>query len=154
MFRVVHPPIIRSAYNCIHSTWYLSDRYCYLPRIAVVSSNGLTNTRCYRYSCMRSWPPEICRAVSIYKLCKVYLVEYILEYMRKMYLWFFNPALGLKITELVLNNELESRWQEALLVCLEALYIFLFGRTHKSQNIRPPAYRIWNRALLFRPKEL
>jgi hypothetical protein len=31
VFRVVPPPIIRSAYNCIYSIWYLSDRYCYLP---------------------------------------------------------------------------------------------------------------------------
>jgi hypothetical protein len=31
MFRVVLPPIIGSAYNCIHSIWYLSHRYCYLP---------------------------------------------------------------------------------------------------------------------------
>jgi hypothetical protein len=30
MFRVVTPPIIRSAYNCIYSIWYLSHRYCYL----------------------------------------------------------------------------------------------------------------------------
>jgi hypothetical protein len=30
-FRVVLPPIIRSAYNCIYSIWYLSHRYCYLP---------------------------------------------------------------------------------------------------------------------------
>jgi hypothetical protein len=31
MFRVVFPPIIRSADNCIYSIWYLSHRYCYLP---------------------------------------------------------------------------------------------------------------------------
>jgi hypothetical protein len=31
MFRVVLPPIIRSAYNCTYSIWYLSHRYCYLP---------------------------------------------------------------------------------------------------------------------------
>jgi len=31
MFRVVPSPIIRSAYNCIYSIWYLSDCYCYLP---------------------------------------------------------------------------------------------------------------------------
>jgi len=31
MFRVVPPPIIRSAYNYIYSTWYLSHRYYYLP---------------------------------------------------------------------------------------------------------------------------
>ena len=77
IFRVVPPPIIRSAYNCIYSIWYLSHRYCYLPlsnssTIAADSSNGVTNTRCCRYSCMRSWwwvevPPETCRAVSRYK---------------------------------------------------------------------------------------
>jgi len=27
MFRVVLPPIIRIAYNCIYSIWYLSHRY-------------------------------------------------------------------------------------------------------------------------------
>ena len=32
MFRVAPPPIIRSANNCIYSIWYLSDRYCYLPK--------------------------------------------------------------------------------------------------------------------------
>jgi len=31
MFRVVPPPTIRSANNCIYSIWYLSDLYCYLP---------------------------------------------------------------------------------------------------------------------------
>jgi len=30
MFQVVPPPIIRSAYNCIYSIWYLSHCYCYL----------------------------------------------------------------------------------------------------------------------------
>jgi hypothetical protein len=45
--------------------------------IATDSSNGVTNTRCRRYSCMCSlwWvevPPETCRAVSsINKLCNV-----------------------------------------------------------------------------------
>jgi hypothetical protein len=31
MFRMVLPPIIRSAYNSIYNIWYLSHRYCYLP---------------------------------------------------------------------------------------------------------------------------
>jgi len=31
MFRVVPPPIIRSAYDCIYSILYLPRRYCYLP---------------------------------------------------------------------------------------------------------------------------
>jgi hypothetical protein len=40
--------------------------------IAAGTSNGLTNTRCSRYSCMCSWwwvkvPPETCRAVSKFK---------------------------------------------------------------------------------------
>jgi hypothetical protein len=44
--------------------------------IAADSSNGVKNTRCCRYSCMRSWlwvevPPETCRAVYRYKLCNV-----------------------------------------------------------------------------------
>ena len=30
MFRVVSPPIIRSAHDRIYSIWYLSNRYCYL----------------------------------------------------------------------------------------------------------------------------
>jgi len=31
IFRLLLPLIIRSAYNCIYSIWYLSHRYCYLP---------------------------------------------------------------------------------------------------------------------------
>ena len=83
MFRVVPPPIIRNANNCIYNIWYLSHRYCCLPlswkswnrfectvggvrhpqhtqtgsnssTIAADSSNGVTNTRCCRYSCLRS----------------------------------------------------------------------------------------------------
>jgi hypothetical protein len=79
MFRVVFSPIIRSAYNCIYSIWYLSHRYCYLllswniwnwfqravggvrhphhaqtgsnsSTIAADNSNGVKNIRCCRYS--------------------------------------------------------------------------------------------------------
>ena len=76
MFQVVLPPIIRRACNCSYSIWYLSDRHCYLS-LTAGSSNGVTNTRCCRYSCMRNWwwvevPPETCRAVSTYnKLCNI-----------------------------------------------------------------------------------
>jgi hypothetical protein len=31
MFWLASPSIIRSAYNCFYSIWYLSHRYCYLP---------------------------------------------------------------------------------------------------------------------------
>jgi len=106
MFQVAPSPIIKSINNCIYSIWYLSHRYCYLPlswkswnwfecavggihhpqhtqtssnssTIAADSSNGVTNTRCCRYSCLCSWwwvmvPPETCRAVSGQnKLCNV-----------------------------------------------------------------------------------
>jgi hypothetical protein len=64
MFQVVPPPIIRSTYSCIYNIWYSSCHYCYLPQhtqtssnsstIAAGSSNGMTNTRCCRYSCMCS----------------------------------------------------------------------------------------------------
>ena len=83
MFRVVPSPIIRSTNKCIYSIWYLSHRYCYLPlswkswnrfecavggvrhpqhtqtssnssTIATDSSNGVTNTRCCRYTCLCS----------------------------------------------------------------------------------------------------
>jgi hypothetical protein len=83
MFRVVLPHIIRSAYNCIYSIWYLSRRYCYLPlswRVGTglsvlwvaYATHSVTNTSCCRYSCMRFWwcvevPPETCKAVSRYK---------------------------------------------------------------------------------------
>jgi hypothetical protein len=62
MFRVVLPPIIRCAYNCICSIWYLSHRYCYLPllwkswdcspnssMIVTGSSNIVTNTRSHTH---------------------------------------------------------------------------------------------------------
>jgi hypothetical protein len=45
--------------------------------ISADSSNGVTITRCCRYSCLRSWwwvevPPETCRAVSrLNKLCNI-----------------------------------------------------------------------------------
>ena len=66
MFRVEPSPIIRSANNCIYSIWYLSHRYCSLPFECAVggvrhpqhtqtadSNNGVTNTKCCRYSCLR-----------------------------------------------------------------------------------------------------
>jgi len=55
MFWVILPLIIRNTYNCIYSICYLSHRYCYPAVIAADSSNGVTNIRCCRYSCMRYW---------------------------------------------------------------------------------------------------
>jgi len=36
-FRVVPPPIIRSANNCIYGIWYLSHRYYYLSLLRQVA---------------------------------------------------------------------------------------------------------------------
>jgi hypothetical protein len=47
MFRVVPPPIISNANNCIYSVWYLSHRYCFWWWVQV--------------------PSETCRAVFRYK---------------------------------------------------------------------------------------
>jgi len=48
MFRLVPPPIIRSANNCIYSIWYLSHRYCYLPlsgaQTTVSTASGICHT--------------------------------------------------------------------------------------------------------------
>ena len=61
--------------------------------IAADSSNGVTNARCCRYSCLRSWwwvmvPPETCRAVSRQNdlcnvaSCWIYIYIYIYIYIR------------------------------------------------------------------------
>jgi hypothetical protein len=85
MFRVVPPPIIRSAYNCIYSIWYLSHHYCYLPLSwrnwnstsstkAADSSNGVTNTGCCIYAPDDGWryhPKHVEQFPDINKLCKV-----------------------------------------------------------------------------------
>jgi len=65
MFRVVLPPIIRSANNCLYSIWYLSHPCCYLP----LSWKRWNWFECAVHNCLRSWwwgkvPPETCRAVS------------------------------------------------------------------------------------------
>ena len=44
MFRVVLPPIIRRANNCIYSIWYLSHCYCYLPLETALHVSGGTTT--------------------------------------------------------------------------------------------------------------
>jgi len=45
MFRVVPPPIIRGANNCIYSIWYLSHRYCYLSLSALQFQHFHDNDR-------------------------------------------------------------------------------------------------------------
>ena len=71
IFRVILSPIIRRANNFIYRICYLSHRYCFMCRwctphpqhtqtssrsstTAAYSNNGVTNTRCCTYSCLRS----------------------------------------------------------------------------------------------------
>ena len=82
MFRVVLRSIIRSAYNCIYSIWYLSQRYCYRhtqtgsnsSTIEADSGNGVTNTRRCRYAPDDGWkyhPKHVEQFPDINKLCNV-----------------------------------------------------------------------------------
>ena len=65
MFRVVPPPIIRSAYNCIYSIWYLSHRYCWqIP-------DGVDTVVCTPDDGWRSHPRHVEQFPDINKLCKV-----------------------------------------------------------------------------------
>ena len=57
MFRVVPPPNIRSANNCIYSIWYLSHRYCSLPLSR------------------KSWNWFECAVGGLIKLCERYKIE-------------------------------------------------------------------------------
>jgi hypothetical protein len=67
MFRVVLPPIIRSAYNCIYSIWYLSHRYFYLRYSA------LDDRWWYHPKYVEQFPDKI-------NCVTLHLVGYILEY--------------------------------------------------------------------------
>jgi hypothetical protein len=77
-FGVLLPPIFKSVYNWferavggVHHPQHAQTSSNF-STIAAGSSNGVTNTRRCRYSCMCSWwwveaTPETCRAVSRYK---------------------------------------------------------------------------------------
>ena len=79
MFRVVSFPIIRSANNCIYSTWYLSHRYCYMP-LSWKSWNGFEcavggvshDGRWYLPKYVGQFPDKI-------NCVRLHLVGYILE---------------------------------------------------------------------------
>jgi len=81
MFRLVFPPIISSSYHCIYRPLLQT---VVSVTLTTVSSNGLNNDRCCRYSDMSSWwwveiPPETCRAVCGYKstvYCCILLYNY------------------------------------------------------------------------------
>jgi hypothetical protein len=71
MFRVVPPPIIRSANNCIYSIWYLSHRYCcYLP----LSWKSWNWFECavggVRHTCPKH--SILCHLITLTSLCEKY----------------------------------------------------------------------------------
>jgi len=64
-----HPRIQLYLQHLVFVTLFLLPAAMSSSTIAAASSNGVTNTSCYRYSCMHSWwwvevSPETCRAVS------------------------------------------------------------------------------------------
>jgi hypothetical protein len=75
-FWVVPSPIFRSVNNCIYSVCHPQHNQTSSnsSTIAADNNNSVTNTRCGRHSCLRSWrwvmvPPKTCRTV--YKLCNI-----------------------------------------------------------------------------------
>ena len=86
MFRVVPPPIIRSANNCIYSIWYLSDRYCYLPlkrQVAVTVSqipDAVDTVVCAPDDGWRYHPKHVEQFPDKINCVTLHLVGYILDY--------------------------------------------------------------------------
>ena len=78
MFRVVPPPIIRSAYNCIYSIWYLSQIPDAVDTVVCAPDDG----RRYHPKHVQQFPDKInCVPLHLDKInCVTYLVGYILEY--------------------------------------------------------------------------
>jgi len=86
MFRVVPPPTIRNACNCIYSIWYLSDRYCYLP-LSWKSWNwfecavgGVDTVACAPDDGWRYHPKHADQFPDKINCVTLHLVVYILEY--------------------------------------------------------------------------
>jgi hypothetical protein len=66
MFRMVPPPIIRSANNYIYSTWYLSHSYCYLPLLWKswnCNSNSSTSGICHTVTAICRYRGKVGTAV-------------------------------------------------------------------------------------------
>jgi hypothetical protein len=70
MFRMVPPPIIRSANNCIYTIWYLSHRYCYLPLETALHVSAGTTT--HHQECKQlSTASGICHTFTATCRCKL-----------------------------------------------------------------------------------
>jgi hypothetical protein len=80
MFRVLPPPIIGSAYNCIYSIWYLSHRYCYLPLSRQVAVDTVDIVVCAPDDGWRYHPKLVEQFPDKINGVKLHLVGYILEY--------------------------------------------------------------------------
>ena len=98
MFRVLPPPIIKSANNCIYSIWYLSDRYCSLPlqrQVAVTVwqiPNAVDTVVCAPGNGWRYHPKHVEQFPDKINCVTLHLVRYILEYyivyfMKYMPIW-------------------------------------------------------------------
>jgi hypothetical protein len=70
MFRVVFPPIIKSAFNCIYSICYLSHRYCYLP-LSWKIPDTVDTVVCAPDEGWKYYPKHVEQFPDINKLCNV-----------------------------------------------------------------------------------
>jgi uncharacterized protein YqhQ len=70
MFRVVPPPIIRSANNCIYGIWYLSRRYCHLPPVWQITG-AVDTVVCAPDDGWRYHPKHVEQFPGINKRCNV-----------------------------------------------------------------------------------
>jgi hypothetical protein len=106
MFRVVPPPIIRSAYTCIYNIWYLSHRYCYLPlwrQVAVTVwqiPNAVDTVVCasddgwwYHRKHVEQFPDKI-------NCVTLHLVEYTFEYR----LTYFSKCSSMRFSPVSMEN--------------------------------------------------
>jgi len=102
MFRVVTSPIIRSAYNCMYSIWYLSHPYCYLP-LSWKSWNwcwdAVDTVVCAPDDGWKYHPKHAEQFPYKINCVTLHLVGYILKYEFK----YFNKVSFVKIQECIIN---------------------------------------------------
>jgi hypothetical protein len=82
MFRVVPPPIIRSANHCIYSIWYLSHRYLPLYRQVTVWQipDAVDTVGCAPDDRLKYHPKHVEQFPDKINCVMLHLVRYILEY--------------------------------------------------------------------------
>jgi hypothetical protein len=120
MFRVVPPPIIRSANNWIYSIWYwfecaVHTQTCSNSSMIVAgSSNSVTNNRCCRYSCLRYHLKHVKQFPDKINCVTLHLVGHILEHVALFHCLFKSIWTGMLKNE---NSSASSRKYTFTVIC-------------------------------------